>query len=129
MLFKKATLQREYDCLPLLLILVLEEFERASLEIAKIDPVITRIFEKIPGDTDVHSEMRAADIRDEIDGKFTYTADQRDYIIDRINRRFPRSDEKKTVIWHSFDKGPMHFHLQISFSTKVYQGMLNPRMP
>ena len=129
MKFKTPSLRTELECLPPLLRLIIEEFERASLEIANVEPVVTRIFGRIDGDSGVHSQYRAIDFRDEYDGRFLYTKDQRETLIERIESKFPRGDKKPTIIWHSFKEAPYHFHVQTSFNPHVYASMLQPRFP
>lgn len=82
-----------------------------------IDPVVTRVWDAVCGDSGVHEAKRAVDFRNEtIDslGKshFLYTHEQVDTIVNTINERYPRADGKLVCLHHSFHGAPHHFHLQ-----------------
>lgn len=80
--------------------------EKLSLEWG-IDPVITRVLEKIEGSSGVHEAGRAIDFRSSM-----YSEEQIVILLDRVNRKFWRKDGKRTLIHHSFRGGAPHFHLQ-----------------
>lgn len=122
MQFKDAFLIGELDQIPRFLYLASLEFEKHSNKCG-IDPMITRIYGRIPGDSGVHEQWRAIDFRDEFNGIFTYKAAHREYLLRVINRLFPRSDGLSTLIWHAFGEMPHHFHLQISASPDIYSEM------
>jgi len=103
--------------------LMAEEFERASIEYANVEPTITRIFGIIEGDSKVHYFGRAIDFRDEHGGLFLYTKEEREKILAHINNKFPRLDKLFSLIWHRFKEGAYHFHLQLSWDAHVYAGM------
>lgn len=93
------------------------EFERECARYG-IEPTVTRVKGKIAGDSGVHAAGRAVDFRDQTfdadgDAHFVFTQEQRDEISRRINSRVKRSDNRPTIIWHSFKGGPLHAHLQI----------------
>jgi len=79
-----------------------------------ITPVVTRVLDKAsPNESGVHQQGRAIDFRCEYDGKTLYNASQIGFLLNFINHKFARSDKFKTIICHSFEDGPMHFHIQI----------------
>lgn len=86
-----------------------------------IDPVITRVWDPVPGDSGVHEAHRGVDIRDQLvnpDGtsENIFTPEATEFIVSRLNALYPRDDGKLVCIHHSFCEGPFHFHLQIPAS-------------
>lgn len=81
-------------------------FERCSMEWG-IEPVITRVLERIDGSSGVHEAGRAIDFRSSI-----YTEEQIVKLLDLVNRMYRRKDGKRTLIYHQFNGGAFHFHLQ-----------------
>jgi len=125
MIFKDPIIKDQFDrCCPMLK-LVCMEFERLSMSFNKT-PVMTRLIGKIDGDSGVHSAGRAADFRDEFDGGFVYTLEERIVIIETIESLFPRLDGLKTIMHHSFQSGPFHFHVQVAPSIVAYSNMIFP---
>lgn len=104
---------------PLFLRAIVDEFERKSLEMG-IEPVITRVSDPVEGESGVHPQKRAVDIRDEHNGRRTYTPAQRDLLIDYFNTKYRRRDGRPTVVWHSFKGAPHHFHIQVAASMSTY---------
>lgn len=119
MKFKENHMREQFEKIPVFLREIAFDFSRISRKLG-IDPVITRILDPVSGESGVHTDGRAIDFRDEFNGKFTYTVDQRLALIHYINARYPRKDGKQTIIWHSFGGGPHHFHIQISTLTKTH---------
>lgn len=80
--------------------------------------VITRVSDSFAGESGVHPQKRAFDVRDEYyDGKktvFYYTEDQSTELVEAVNNAYPRNDGYETAILHSFNKGPIHIHVQVS---------------
>ena len=109
---KRLHLRQQLETAPALLKLILEDFEFISRKFG-IEPTLTRLTDSYKGESGVHADGRAADIRDEYMDKNTYNDTQRDAILHYINARYPRSDNKMTIIHHSFSGGPEHFHIQI----------------
>lgn len=109
--FKLPGINDEYKLICPMLRLIMQEFERLSLEMGT-KPVCTRILGHIEGDSLVHSAGLAADFRDEYDDGFLYTLTNRMMILDEINTIFPRTDDHMTIKHHSFKGGPAHFHVQ-----------------
>ena len=94
-------------------------FELLSLEYFKIDPVVTRILEKVDGESGVHQDKRAIDFRNESPkGAFLYTADQVKFLVSEMNKKFPGEDKYPSCIHHSFNGGNHHFHLQVTLGDK-----------
>lgn len=92
---------------------IVASFESLSLKY-KVRAVITRVSDKVKGDSGVHEDLRAVDIRGTFKGKSYYTKIQVFNILRDINKLYPRSDGYKTAIYHSYGDGPAHFHLQVS---------------
>ena len=96
--------------------------DRFSQEMFGKEITITRVKEPIDGDSGVHGDNRAFDVRDEYEGQRTYSLDEVEQILDFMNTKYRRNDAKPTCINHSFHGGPHHFHVQISAYTKTYEG-------
>jgi sulfur relay (sulfurtransferase) DsrC/TusE family protein len=88
-----------------------------------IEPVITRVTDAVEGESGVHLDHRAFDVRDEFQGEFTFSEAERLMVLKALNSKFARNDGKETVIWHSFGGGPHHFHVQIAALTKTYMNV------
>lgn len=113
MKFKEAHLIDQYNARPEALKEVCRYFEELSLEFG-VEPVVTRVTDRVPGESGVHPAGRAVDFRDEFaPGLFLYSPEESARIVEAINERFPRTDGKKVCIHHSFSGGPKHFHIQI----------------
>lgn len=112
MKFKGKQVQKEFEEAPRKLKEIAFAFEKLS-QMFGIDPLVTRVKEKIEGSSGVHEDGRALDFRDEYAGTFTYTQEQREVIMRFLELMYPRTDAKKLIIWHSFNGGPRHFHLQV----------------
>lgn len=106
MKFKQPHLKEEFDTRPEMLKQMAYFFERCSMEWG-IEPVVTRVLERIEGSSGVHEAGRAIDFRSTI-----YTEEQIVKLLDLVNRMFRRKDGKRTLIYHSFNGGAFHFHLQ-----------------
>jgi hypothetical protein len=118
MRFKLPELKDEFWQMPAMLQVIAIFFEQTSLAVAQVDPVVTRIMEKVAGSSGVHEAGRAIDFRDQFGEKRLYTPTQVIEITSRLNERFPGNDTKGTCIHHSFKGMPYHFHLQISSGDK-----------
>lgn len=118
--FKTPQVQKEFEEATLILQLLAEDFVKLSNHFGII-PVMTRVLEDIPGATSVHPAGRALDFREEYQGSFLYTPEQRVHIVEFINKKWMRNDGKPTIIWHSFNGGPHHFHLQLASDVMVYK--------
>lgn len=117
MIFKRKELEAEYAELSPALKEMVEYFCKVS-HFFSVEPVVTRIFEKIDGSSGVHEDRRAIDFRDETIGPhnvrhFLYIVSARRALLESVNELFQRKDGKKSLIWHSFRGMPHHFHLQI----------------
>ena len=110
--YKFPELRREFEGLPEKLREMALCFNALSAEFG-IEAVVTRVLEAVPGSSGVHEVGRAVDFRDAHENAFTYNEDQRLALLYYIRAKFPRGDTKKSIIWHSFNGGPHHFHLQI----------------
>lgn len=117
--FKSPQVQAEFEASSLILRILAEDLVRLINNMGII-PTMTRVLEDIPGATAVHPDGRAFDIRDEFNGKFTFSEDQIKWLLSEINTKWARNDGKPTLIHHSFQGGPAHLHAQISTLTKTY---------
>jgi hypothetical protein len=120
--FKDAHLKAQYDDAPTLLKHAVEDLAFLADKFGK-SAVVTRVTDSVEGESGVHLDYRAVDVRDEFMGKFSFTETERLAIIHFINARYPRNDGKQTIIWHSFGGGPHHFHVQVAASTKTHMNV------
>lgn len=119
MIFKLPHMKAQYDELPQILKDICEEFDSLSNSFG-IEPVVTRVSDPVEGESGVHPLKRAVDFRDQHDGRFLYTTEQRDIFLERIESIYKRNDGKPTIVYHSFNGAPFHFHVQIAFGLHVY---------
>jgi hypothetical protein len=127
MLYKTPREEQELEQACPALQLVAGYFEALSQRFG-IEPVITRILEPIKGESGVHQDYRAVDFRNEmgVGGPRLYTDEQAKVLVDEMNKRFPRKDNKLVCIHHSFvnnkdpnsKPAPFHFHVQICWEWK-----------
>lgn len=114
--YKTEKVRQEFRDAPVILQMVGEEFKAISRSFG-VDPVMTRVKERVKGSSGVHEAYRGLDFRDEqrAEGKstFMYTKEQANAICQFINAKFPRNDGKLTCIHHSFKGKEIHFHLQL----------------
>lgn len=79
--------------------------------------VITRVSDAFAGESGVHPDKRAFDVRDEwFNGRethFYFSEEEALEVEEATNAAFPRDDDHKTCIYHSFNGGPWHLHFQI----------------
>lgn len=82
-------------------------------------PMVTRVRDPVYGSSGVHEAHRGIDFRNEyFDGKvnrWLLPQETMDEFVNSINKRYPRKDGKVVALYHSFDNGPYHMHLQIPF--------------
>ena len=119
MKFKLPKLKKQWGQIPCFLQLIVEDFDSVAKGMGH-EITVTRILDRIEGATEVHPEHRAVDVRDVYLGEPTFTPDQRDYLLNYINTKYPRYDGYKTVMWHEFKGGPSHFHIQVAPTMVVY---------
>lgn len=120
MKFKDERCRTEFYQAPTLLQVICSDFEALS-HAEGIDPLVTRVRESVTGSSGVHEWGRAVDFRDEHDGKFLYSSEAKARIARELNARYARSDQKPTLLWHSFAGGPLHGHVQMALNPKVYE--------
>lgn len=87
----------------------------------KKQAIVTRVWDSFPGESGVHPDKRAIDLRDEHEGERLFTDLEINSIINYLNGKWQRNDGKPTALHHSFQGGPLHLHLQIPISTKAYE--------
>jgi hypothetical protein len=109
-------MRKQYEMLPKKLLDICEFFNQMSLK-EGVEPVVTRVSDKVDGESGVHPLYRAVDFRNEYvvgqSKKWLYPIETIEYMVDAINKKFPRNDKKLVAIHHSFQHGPFHLHLQI----------------
>jgi hypothetical protein len=116
--FRDSRIESEFENAPLLLKMVAEDFCLLSNEY-KITPVLIRVHETTCGSPE-HENGLAIDFRDEYTSGFTFSPGQQQRIIDVINDKYTRKDEKPTLQFQSSDGVPMHAHIEISKDVKIY---------
>ena len=124
MKFKTHEAALEYKFICPLLRIGAEYFEELSYELAGVEPTVTRILGRVKGDSGVHAAYRAIDFRGVHRDKAYYTTSVIHEILDKVNKRIPRTDGRETIIYHAFGGSPDHFHLQVSYDITVYSEML-----
>lgn len=132
MQFKSPEMKEELNNACIALKNVAYTFANLSMDVG-VEPVVTRVLEKVEGESGVHQDYRAIDFRNEHDGKFLYTADQIKHLVEAMNKLFPRDDGKLVCIHHAFvdhnhpenGAGQFHFHLQIPYKWK-YSPTIQP---
>lgn len=120
MKFKTPIIEKEFLGAPLLLRMMLIDANNYSVRSFDKELTITRIKASIEKSSGVHRDYRGADCRDEYCDQLTFTPDEVKKILDTINERYKRNDGYESVIHHSFQGGPKHFHFQIAALTKAY---------
>lgn len=118
--FKDSKVESEFDDAPLLLNMVVEDFCLLSNEY-KITPVMIRVYENTCG-SEEHEKGMAVDFRDENPDGYTFTPGQQQRIMDVINEKYRRKDEKPTLVFQSSDGVPLHAHIEITSNVKMYGG-------
>lgn len=121
MKFKTPEIEAEFKQTSVFLREMAERLDTCSWGYAQCEIIITRIKEPICGSSGVHEDNRAFDARDEFDGGRLYTDEQVHLIVSHMNLVYPRNDQKTTCIHHSFNGGPLHFHVQLARETKTYE--------
>lgn len=127
MRFKEPRIEDEFNGAPLLLKIMLIDADHFCQTFFKKEITVTRVLGKIEGDSGVHADYRAVDVRDEYQGNREFTEFEVKRLIKHINQIYARNDGFSSVIHHSFKGGPYHFHFQIAVLTKSYMpdGMKN----
>jgi len=120
MKFKKPEMEAELANAPILLLQFAIIFDTESRMHCGQEAIVTRVLETVPGESGVHTDYRAVDFRNEFEGGFLYSEDQVKHLVEYMNNLYPRNDGKVTCIHHSFDGGPLHFHVQLATLTKTY---------
>lgn len=120
MIFKDQKLELEWLLIPFPLRVIAEDFATKAKKEFNIDSVVTRILEKIDGSSGVHEDHRGLDFRDQHGASFLFSEEQRIEMLTYINKKYQRFDGKPTIIWHSFNGGAFHFHLQIPRDVLAY---------
>lgn len=120
MTFKSEQVEKELYGTSVFLIQMAEDMDFFSREISGLEICVTRVLEPIVGDSGVHEDGRAFDVRDEHNGKRLYTDEQVLQICSYMNAMYKRNDGKLTCISHKFKGGPLHFHVQIAALTNTY---------
>ena len=119
-IYMKAQLEKHTHSF---LLMVAKDFEYLSYTVAGVEPVVTRVVDKVNGESGVHPDGRGLDFRDEYAPMtFLYNRKDADKICAIINKKYQRTDGKKTILHHRFKpKSPLHFHLQVSLNAGIYK--------
>lgn len=122
--FKSEHMWGQFVRTPRLLQAMASEFCAQSLA-EGVSPLCTRVSDPIEGESGVHLAMRALDFRDQVGPAFTYREESRKRLLEFFNTKYARNDGKPTLLWHSFNNGPKHFHLQVAANEGVYLSYSN----
>lgn len=117
--FKDIRLADQFDRMPDLLKEISYEFAFMSYALGVV-PVVTRITDPVEGESGVHRDNRAIDFRDEHAGEFLYQKINVMFLLQYFNAKYARNDNFNTLIWHSFNGMPKHFHIQIPTMKEKY---------
>jgi len=120
MKFKSQHLEDQLQDTPELLQAWVREFCDMSEEWG-IEPTITRIADAVEGESGVHLDYRAVDFRDEFKGDRFYSDEEVAYLCNHFNQKYSRRDGKPTLLHHSFQGAPLHFHLQVAKNRSMYR--------
>lgn len=120
MKFKTEQVEKEWLMIPFPLRIIAEDFATKSKNEYNIECTVTRILEKVNGSSGVHEDYRGLDFRDQHGGSFLFSEAQRNEMLEYINEKYKRFDGKPSMIWHSFNGGAFHFHLQIPRDVLAY---------
>lgn len=120
MKFKTDREKSQFIEVSLILKIIANEID-ALIDAFRKEMVITRVYDAVSGESGVHLDKRAIDIRDEHGGVRLFTDNEISIILKSINEKWVRNDGKQTVIHHKFGGGPFHLHVQIPSSTKTYE--------
>jgi hypothetical protein len=115
--FKDAVTASEYQYLHPMIKAIAEDFDLLSGFFDVKLPVATRVTAHIKGSSGVHELRRAIDFR----YLGVYSEKDANTIVEMLNNKYLRKDTFKTAIIHSFQGGPMHFHLQAASSHEYYE--------
>lgn len=121
MKFKSPEVEAEFHNTSYLLQDMAEKLDTFSQMVAQQEIIITRVKEHICGDSGVHEDNRAFDVRNEFEGGRLYTDEQIKDLVEKMNTVYPRNDGHPTALHHSFQGGPFHLHIQIALSVKTYE--------
>lgn len=117
-MFKTKRVRKQFKDTPKILKLIVRDFDVVAGLFEK-DIVLTRVKDSVKGGSGVHKANRAVDVRNEHLGKKIFSDVQAYALVDFINTLYPRTDGMKTVVYHSFNGNPFHFHFQIPFFRSV----------
>jgi len=125
-------MQTQFEATDKTLQIVAWDFETISKKLG-IEPLVTRVSDKIEGSSGVHEAGRGIDFRDEHPKKtFLYNHICRVAINSHMQKKFARKDGKPTAYWHSFEGGLHHWHIQTPAEpAKIYfnQGIIEVPKP
>lgn len=120
MKFKTPREEEQFQSLSLILKLIANDLE-VIIDALQKEMTVTRVSDPVSGESGVHLDKRAFDVRDEFGGIRTFSDSEVEIILKSINDKWKRNDGFQTVIHHKFQGGPFHLHVQIPVSVKVYE--------
>ena len=120
MIFKVPVYEKEFDRAPLLLRIMVEDADQYCLAHYGKHLTVTRVLDHVQGESGVHTDYRAVDCRNRYCGLWTFNLDQVQELLKYINEKYWRKDGYSSLVHHTFNSGPEHFHFQIASDTKAY---------
>lgn len=120
MKFKTERIEEQFFQVSTVLKQIVWDIEALAQSFGK-EITLTRVWDAVDGESGVHLDKRAVDIRDEHDGRFVFSSEEIATILKMINGKWARSDGFVSVIHHSFNGGMAHLHVQIPVLTKTYE--------
>lgn len=121
MIFKDLQVQDEFtNKIPCFLRYMGLDLDLMSQSLFNKEITITRVLEFVAQDSGIHEHHGAFDIRNEHDSLFTFTQYECSKLCDFMNEKYKRYDGKPTMIFHSFQGGMNHGHIQIHLSMDAY---------
>lgn len=120
MKYKSSHLEEQLEETPELLQSFVREFCTISEELG-VEPTITRVADGVEGESGVHLDYRAVDFRDQYKGERFYSDEEVAHLCNHFNQRYSRRDGKPTLLHHSFQGAPLHFHLQVAKNRSMYR--------
>lgn len=121
MKFKEPHMYDQLRDSSVILQLMVDDFVNFAGMHFKKDCMITRVWDPVPGETGVHPDKRAVDIRQEHEGEKVFTDTEANALVNFLNGKWHRLDGRPTCLLHSFQGGPQHFHIQVSQYVKQYE--------
>lgn len=121
MIFKEDKLRDQLAQCSVWLENLAEEMDEFCKINFKKEIVITRVTDPVVGESGVHIDYRAFDVRNQTESGYYFDQSEIEKILAFFNHKYARTDNFRTVIHHSFNGGMFHLHCQISKDMDVYR--------